>query len=102
MRGPWLAFCVGVPLAWAVVLAFHPFVDSEDVYTSLSDQADRWLVVHLLTLVFIGLMGLAMLRVLRDLTGVTAQLARLSTGVFVLFYGSGEALLGVGTGVLVR
>lgn len=98
----WKVFAIVVPIGWAVVLLFHGAVDSEAVYPSLADQAGRWLLVHLLTLLFIGLVALVLYRLVRDLSGAAAQLAKVSAGLFALFYGAGEALLGVGTGVLVR
>ncbi len=34
-----VAFLIGVPLAWAVLLWFHPSTDPDDIYGSLRDQA---------------------------------------------------------------
>ena len=52
--------------------------------------------------VFIGLMGAALYLLVRDLPGRAARISRLAIGPFVLFYGAGEAILGVATGVLVE
>jgi hypothetical protein len=38
----------------------------------------------------------------QDLRGRAAQVSRLAITPYVLFYGAGEAILGVATGVLVR
>ena len=38
---PWLAFAIGVPLAWAVLLWFHPDVDRNHVYADLRDDVVR-------------------------------------------------------------
>ena len=46
-----IAVLVGVPLAWAALLWFHPDVDPDRVYESLRDQVDTYLVVHVGTLV---------------------------------------------------
>ena len=55
-----LAFLIGVPLAWAVLLMFHPTGEGEAItYADLSDKLTPWLVVHLGMLVFIPLMGVA-------------------------------------------
>ena len=67
---------VGAPLAWAALLLFHP-LGSGEVYDLLRDQVTRWQVVHVGTLLFIGLMGLAVFTLVRDLPGgLPAPLAR--------------------------
>ena len=62
-----LAFLIGVPLAWAVLLAFHGAPDPDDVYGSLSDEATRFLIVHVGGLLFIGLIGVALDLLVQDL-----------------------------------
>ena len=80
-----IAVLVGVPLAWAALLWFHPDVDPDRVYESLRDQVHTYLVVHVGTLVFIGLMGVALYLLVRDLPGRAATVSRLAIGPFVLF-----------------
>ena len=46
-----LAFLIGVPLAWAVLLMFHPGGEATDVYGSVRDDVTAFLVVHLGTVV---------------------------------------------------
>jgi len=43
---------IGVSLAWAVLLWFHPDVDPNDVYGTLRDEATEYVIVHVGTLVF--------------------------------------------------
>ena len=43
---PWLAFAIGVPLAWAVLLWFHPDVDRNHIYADLRDDVVAYQVVH--------------------------------------------------------
>ncbi len=97
-----IAVLVGVPLAWAVLLWFHPDVDPDRVYESLRDQVDTYLVVHVGTLVFIGLMGVALYLLVRDLPGRAATISRLAIGPFVLFYAAWETVIGLAIGVLVQ
>ena len=97
-----LAFLIGVPLAWAVLLLFHPTPDGSDVYGSIRDEAGRFLVVHLGMLLFIGLMGIAVYLLVEGLPGAAARISRVALGPFVLFYGAGEAIAGIATGVLVE
>ena len=97
-----LAFLIGVPLGWAVLLWFHPDVDPDDVYGSLRDDASTYVAVHVGTLVFIGLMGLALYVLVRDLPGRAATISRWAIGPFVLFYSAWEAVIGLAVGVLAQ
>ena len=97
-----LVFLIGAPLGWALLLLFHAAPGPDDVYASLRDGVTTWQIVHVGTLLCIGLMGIALWLLVRDLPGRAARISRLAIGPFVLFYGAGEAVLGIGTGVLVR
>jgi hypothetical protein len=97
-----LSFLLAVPLAWAVLLMFHPAPDPSDIYGSLRDESTQWLVVHIGTLLFIGLMGAALFLLVSGLPGLAAKVSRVAAGAFVLCYGAAEAILGIAAGVLVR
>jgi hypothetical protein len=97
-----VAFLIGVPLAWAVLLWFHPSAERGDVYGGLRDDVTAWQIVHGGTLIFIGLMGVALYLLVRDLPGKAATISRLAIGPFVLFYGAYEAVIGLATGALVQ
>jgi hypothetical protein len=98
-----LAFLVGVPLAWAVLLWFHPDVpDPDNVYGGLRDEVATYQIVHVGTLIFIGLMGVAIYMLVRDLPGKAATISRLAIGPFVLFYSAWETVIGLATGALVQ
>jgi hypothetical protein len=99
---PLLAFAIGVPLAWAVLLWFHPDVDPNDVYGTLRDDVTAYLVVHVGTLLFIGLMGAALYVLVRDMPGRAARISRLAIGPFVLFYAAYESVIGLAIGALVQ
>jgi hypothetical protein len=96
-----LAFMLAVPLGWAILLLFHPNPTS-NIYAGLQGEATTWLIVHLGSLVYIGLLGAVFRLLTRGMPGRAAQLSRLAVTPFVLFYGAGEAILGVATGVLVQ
>jgi hypothetical protein len=96
-----LVFLMGMPLAWAVLLWFHPGGDGT-IYDSLRDEVTTWQIVHVGTLVFIGLIGVALYLLVRDLPGRAAAVSRLAIGPFVLFYGAYEAVIGLATGALVQ
>jgi hypothetical protein len=92
-----VAFLIGAPLVWAVVLMFHGAPEGDDVYGSLRDEAGRMVVVHLLSLPFLGLMGAALYLLLRDIPGWAAQIGRLAVVPFVVFYVAGDAIIGLAT-----
>jgi hypothetical protein len=95
-----VAFLIGVPLAWAILLLFHPTGEG-DLYPELRDQVARWDIVHIGTMIFIPLMAVAVYVLLRGIEGTAAQLGRIALVPFALFYTAWEILLGIGTGVLV-
>ena len=94
------AFVLGVPLAWAVLLLFHPGGDS--LYDAAASNTDAWLVVHLGTLVFIPLMAGVLFVVLRHCHGIAAHVGRIALGVFAVVYLAFEVLVGIGVGLLVQ
>jgi hypothetical protein len=96
------AFLIGVPLVWAVVLMFHGNAPRDDIYSGLRDEVVRWQVVHVLTLISIGLMAAAVYLLVRNLRGTAATVSKLALLPFVLFYAAWEAVIGLATGALVQ
>ena len=96
-----IAFLLVVPIAWAILLLFHPAV-GDQVYDSLKDEATAFYVVHLGMLVFLGLIGAALYLLVSELPGRAAQVSRVAIVPFILFYAAGEAVLGIATGVIVN
>ena len=98
-----IAFLVGIPLAWAVLLLFHPTGGGEAVtYADVQDQVTAWLVVHIGMMVFIPLMAVAVYLLLRGIEGTAALVSRIALVPFVVVYGAYEVLLGIGAGILVQ
>jgi hypothetical protein len=94
------AFIIGVPLAWAVLLLFHPSGEGDDVYAELQDDVTRWQVVHVGMLIFIPLFATAVYLLLRGIEGTAAMVSRIALVPFVVFYSAWEALYGIGNGIL--
>jgi hypothetical protein len=95
------AFLIGVSLAWAVLLLFHP-MGTGTLYEGLRNAVARGRIVHLGTLVFIGLMGLGLYWLVRDLPGTAARVTRIAAGIFVLFYGAWETVAGLAVPAMVQ
>jgi hypothetical protein len=96
------AFLIGAPLAWAILLLFHPMGEGNNMYVELHDQTTAWQIVHAGSVVFIGLMGLAVYMLVRDLPGTAARVAKWAAGVFAIFYVAWETVAGLVVGALVQ
>jgi hypothetical protein len=92
---------IGIPIAFAVLLLFHPAADGQ-VYNALHHHTTRWQIVHVGLLLFIGLMAIAIYLLIDGLDGRRATISRAALLPFVLFYGAFESFTGIGTGELVR
>lgn len=92
---------VVIPLAFAVVLWFHP-AGGENVYEGVRDDADAWLFVHTGFLFFTPLLGIAAYLLLSGLTSRAATVSRVALVFFLVFYTAYEVTVGTGTAVLVN
>jgi hypothetical protein len=97
-----LAFLIGVPIAWAVLLLFHPSGDGSEIYATIQDKVTAWMVVHIGMLLFIPLMAAVVYLLLRGVEGTAARVSRIALVPFVVFYSAWETLQGIGNGVLVN
>ena len=95
------AFIVGVPLAWAVLLLFHPSGEADEVYVSLQDEVTEGFVVHIGMLIFIPLMAGVIYLLLRGVEGTAARVSRAALVLFVVFYSAWEVLQGIANSILV-
>jgi hypothetical protein len=95
-----LAFLIGVPLLWAILLLFHPGGTGDEIYLDVQDTVTRFLVVHIGMMLFIPLMGVVILLLLRGVEGTAAWVSRIALVPFVVFYSAWEVLQGIGVGIL--
>lgn len=93
-----LAFIIGVPAAWGILLLFHPL--GETFYTLIDDNITAWLTVHIGMAIFIPLFAGAVYLLLRGVEGTAATISRIGLWVFAIFYAAFEITLGIGTGIL--
>ena len=98
-----LAFLIGAPLLWGILLLFHPGggEGTEVTYVDLQDKVTAWLVVHIGMMLFIPLMAAVVYLLLRGVEGTAARVSRIALVPFVVFYSAWEALQGIGVGILV-
>jgi hypothetical protein len=72
--------------------AAHSGRDRLHAQTAADDGGLRpgeWLVVHVGSVLFVGLTGTALYLLVRDLPAGAARISSLAIGLFVLFYGRG-------------
>jgi hypothetical protein len=48
-----LTFLIGMPLAWAILLLFHPGGEGDAIYQDIQDKVTTWMVVHVGMMIFI-------------------------------------------------
>jgi hypothetical protein len=95
-----LAFLIGVPLLWAILLLFHPGGEGDEIYLDVQDNVTRFLVVHVGMMIFIPLMAVVIYLLLRGVQGTAAWVSRIALVPFVVFYSAWEVLQGIGVGIL--
>jgi hypothetical protein len=94
-----LAFMIGVPAAWGILLLFHPLGEG-DFSEVIDGNVTAWITVHLGMGVFVPLFAGAIYLLIRDLTSTAATVSRIGLAVFASLYAAWELVLGVGTGIL--
>jgi hypothetical protein len=92
---------LGTPLTLAILEFFHPLV-SRDIAGTLFPVAGWWITLHIVQLVLFALMGAALWLLTDGLHGIATTVSRLGAAVFVVFYGAGDTLMGIATGILAR
>ena len=97
-----LAFMIGVPLLWGILLLFHPGGEGDQIYLDARDVVTRFLVVHIGMMLFIPLMAVVVYLLLRGVEGTAAWVSRIALVPFVVFYSAWEVMQGIGVGILVN
>jgi len=88
---------IGIPAAFAVVLAFHPMIGD---YEGLRDVTTRFQLVHVGMVLALPMLALAMSKLLDGLDGRAAVLARRLLLPFVVLYVPYVAFEGIALGVV--
>ena len=91
------ALLVGAPLAFAVILAFHPMIGD---YEGLKDVTTRFQIVHVAMVLAIPLLAVAIHQLLGGLGGRAAAVGRFALIPFAVFYVPYVAFEGISLGVL--
>ena len=86
-----------IPLAFAVLLCFHPMVGD---YEGLRDVTTRFQIVHVAMVLVLPLVALGMRTLLRGLPGRAAAVGRAGLIAFVAFYVPYVAYEGIALGAL--
>ena len=93
----------GAPLLVAAVNAFHPVHPPHtEIYDTVHSVVGWWITLHVINIFGFGLLGLAAYLLVLDRPGIAGTVARVAFMVFVPAYIGFDAVIGVGTGNLVR
>jgi hypothetical protein len=91
------ALLIGVPLAFSVLLWFHPMISD---YEGLRDVTARFQIVHVGMVLAIPLLAIGIYSLLDGLRGRAAAVGRFALVPFVVFYVPYVAFEGIALGVL--
>jgi hypothetical protein len=91
------ALLIAVPLAFSVLLWFHPMISD---YEGLQDVTTRFQIVHVAMVLVLPLLAAGMYLLLGGLRGRAAAVGRLALLPFVAFYVPYVAFEGIALGVL--
>jgi hypothetical protein len=92
-------FLIGMPLALAGLLTFHPEGDGQ-IYDGVRDHVTAWLVVHIGLAIGAVLMAIALYQLVRGLPGRAAFVSRAVLAPFVVAFLTWEGFTGIQTGLL--
>lgn len=95
------ALLLGLPVAWAGLLLFHPTGGGNLAYPIISGQLGRWQAVHIGMAIFIPLMAYAVWTLASGLDNVAGRAGRALLPIGAVLYGVYEGMVGMGTGALV-
>jgi hypothetical protein len=90
------------PLVWAILILFHPNPGGDSPYEGLTDDVNRWLVIHVGQLILTPFVFLAVWRLLDGLSSSAARVSRAALVVWTVFFTAYDAIQGVATGILIR
>jgi hypothetical protein len=91
----------GVPAITGLVNLFHP-VFSDPPVAGLRGRVDWFITLHAINLVLFSLLGLSAILLVSRQRGIAAVVSLLAVVVYVPFYAGFDAIVGLGTGSLVR
>jgi hypothetical protein len=93
----------GAPVLVGVVNLTHPvFFQPTGVYNAILNQVDWWITLHILNLALFALLGLAAYLLIKEQRSLAAAISKVAIAVYVPFYAGFDALVGIGTGILVK
>jgi hypothetical protein len=91
----------GAPLSLACVNLTHPLI-LPPVYDSILHHGSWWIRLHTINLILFPLVGLSAYYLVKDVLNAAGSLSRIAIAIFVPLYAAFDAIIGIGTGILVR
>jgi hypothetical protein len=91
----------GTPIAFGLVTLLHPVPGGAPIVTALEPRLGRWLVVHVVQLLLLGLLAATLWLLVDGISSCAATVSRLALVPFLAFYSAFDSVVGIGTGTLV-
>ena len=99
---PGRTLVVGPPVLFGLVTVLHPLPNWGRIVDSLAPRLGLWIGVHVAQLILVPLVMLTVWTLLAGLDDGPTRVARAALVVFAAFYSAFDAVVGLGTGLLVR
>lgn len=97
------AVLFGVPLVLGLLELGHPaFMPNDDIFEVVAPIVVWWTALHVVQIPLFALLGLAVVLLVRNLQGRSAQVSRAAIAVFVVVYPAFDAAVGVSSGILIQ
>ena len=97
------ALVLGAPLLLGFLELGHPaLLPGENIFETLAPITSWWIALHILQIPLFGLMGFAVLLLVRDLDCRAARVSRWAISVFIVVYPAFDAAVGVASGIVVQ
>jgi hypothetical protein len=97
------AIVLGTPAVLGLLEAGHPaLLPSDNIFETLAPITSWWIALHIAQIPLFGLMGFAVLLLVRDLDGRSARVSRWAICIFIAIYPAFDAAVGVASGIVVR
>ena len=92
----------GTPIAFGVASLLHPVPGRQPIVDALEPRLGRWLGVHVAQLALLALLAATLWLLVDGLSSCAATVCRVALVPFLAFYSAFDAVVGIGTGTLVR
>lgn len=92
---------LGTPVAFGVASVLHPLPRGLSIVSALEPSLGRWLAVHVVQLLLLALLAATLWLLVEGCATRAATVCRVALVAFLAFYSAFDAVVGIGTGMLI-